>query len=61
MTNSIKMFKMKLRSLNTPKLLYWLNVGLIVLILLVASFGLWLWLEENRQTKLGEIYFSKGV
>lgn len=38
MTNSIKMFKIKLRSLNTPKLLYWLNIGLIFVILLVSGF-----------------------
>jgi hypothetical protein len=32
MTNNIKMFKIKLRSLNTPKLLYWLNVVFIFIV-----------------------------
>lgn len=50
MTNSIKMFKIKLRSLNTPKLLYWLNVAFIIISLLIATFYLCLWLEEKRLT-----------
>ncbi len=48
MTNSIKMFKMKLRSLNTPKLLYWLNVGFVLMILIIIGFGGWLWISQQQ-------------
>ena len=53
MTNSIKMFKIKLRSLNTPKLLYWLNVALIVVTLLIVSFGIFLWISQQDKMDLG--------
>lgn len=61
MTNSIKMFKIKLRSLNTPKLLYWLNVGVVLMVIIVLCCWGYLWLAQHQGMDRGEIYFEKAV
>jgi hypothetical protein len=61
MTNNIKMFKIKLRSLNTPKLLYWLNVAFVMIIILAVVSSITQTIIFKRNMEYGSLYFTKGL